>query len=60
MSPMNAPRPAERTPVDGATLADLKQASKNLRDSVPNSALADLVDRKIRAIESPKGLCSRR
>jgi hypothetical protein len=60
MSPMNAPRPAERTLIDGATLADLKRASKNLRDSVPNSALADLVDRKIRVIESPKALCGAR
>ena len=57
MFPMNAPRPAERRLIDGAALADLKRASKNLRDSVPDSALADLVDRKIKAIESRKWLC---
>jgi len=57
MFSMNAPRPAERTLMDGAALADLKRASKNLRDLVPDSALADLVDRKIKAIESRKWLC---
>ena len=58
MFSMNAPRPAERRLIDGAALADLKRASKNLRDSVPDSALADLVDRKIKAIESRKWLCA--
>lgn len=45
-------RIAERTLVDGATLAELKQASKDLRALTPDSALADLVDAKIRFIES--------
>jgi len=58
MFSMNAPRPAERRLIDGAALADLKRASKHLRDSVPDSALADLVDRKIKAIESRKWLCA--
>lgn len=43
---------AERTLIDGATLAELKQASKDLRALTPNSALADLVDAKIRSIEN--------
>ena len=43
---------AERTLIDGATLAELKQASKDLRALTPNSALADLVDAKIKCIES--------
>jgi hypothetical protein len=45
-------RAAERTLVDGTTLAELKQASKDLRALIPNSALADLVDAKIRWIEN--------
>jgi hypothetical protein len=52
-------RIAERTLVDGATLAELKQASKDLRALTPDSALADLVDAKIRFIEShQRGPCS--
>jgi hypothetical protein len=43
---------AERTLVDGATLAELKQASKDLRALTPDSVLADLVDAKIKLIES--------
>ena len=58
MSPMNAPRPAERTLIDGATLAELKRASKKLRDSVPGSVLADLADEKIKAIENGIGLAA--
>ena len=54
---MKAPRPAERTLIDGATLADIKRASKSLRDAVPGSALAELVDRKVKAIESRKEPC---
>jgi len=42
----------ERTPIDGATLAELKQASKDLRSLTADSALADLVDAKIKVIES--------
>ncbi len=44
-------RIAERTLIDGATLAELRQASKDLRAMTPDSALADLVDAKIEAIE---------
>lgn len=52
-------RVAERTLIDGATLAELKQASKDLRALTPDSALADLVDAKIRSIESQQcGPCS--
>jgi hypothetical protein len=43
---------AERTLVDRATLAELKQASKDLRAMTPDSALADLVDAKIKTLES--------
>jgi hypothetical protein len=43
---------AERTLVDSATVAELKQASKDLRAMAPDSALADLVDAKIKALES--------
>jgi hypothetical protein len=43
---------AERTLVDGATLEELKQASKDLRALTPNSALADLVDAKVKLIKS--------
>jgi hypothetical protein len=45
-------RIAERTLIDGATLAELKQASRDLRALAPDSALADLVDAKIKSIES--------
>jgi hypothetical protein len=45
-------RIAERTLIDGATLAELKQTSKDLRALTPDSALADLVDAKIKVIES--------
>ena len=45
-------RIAERTLIDGATLCELKQAVKDLRALTPDSALADLVDAKIRPIES--------
>jgi hypothetical protein len=45
-------RIAERTLIDGATLSELKQAVKDLRALTPDSALADLVDAKIRHIES--------
>jgi hypothetical protein len=38
--------------IDRATLAEIKQASKDLRSLAPDSALADLVDARIRAIES--------
>ncbi|PVE25255.1 hypothetical protein DC522_06925 [Microvirga sp. KLBC 81] len=46
---------AGRRLVDGATLAELKQASKDLRAMTPDSALADLVDAKIKLIESRQG-----
>ncbi|MEZ0170722.1 hypothetical protein [Microvirga sp. TS319] len=58
MSYEKALQVAERTLVDGATLAELKQASKDLRALTPDSALADLVDAKIRSIENQQG-CSR-
>jgi hypothetical protein len=38
--------------IDRATLAEIKQASKDLRSLAPDSALADLVDARVRAIES--------
>ncbi|WP_134499675.1 hypothetical protein [Microvirga pakistanensis] len=46
---------AERTLVDRATLAELKQASKDLRVMTPDSALADLVDAKIKLVEGRQG-----
>ncbi|PVE21483.1 hypothetical protein DC522_26430 [Microvirga sp. KLBC 81] len=52
MSYEKALQVAERTLIDGATLAELKQASKDLRALTPNSALADLVDAKIKSIEN--------
>lgn len=59
MTYRKALRIAERRLVDGATLAELKQASKDLRALTPDSALADLVDAKIRLIESrQRGPCS--
>ena len=48
-------RIAERTLVDGATLAELKKTSKDLRALTPCNALADLVGIEIRAIEGQKG-----
>jgi hypothetical protein len=52
MYSLKAPQTVERALIDGATLAELKRASKNLRDSVPDSVLADLADEKIKAIEN--------
>ncbi|HZH11874.1 MAG TPA: hypothetical protein VEZ24_16060 [Microvirga sp.] len=43
---------AERTLISRSTLAELKQASKDLRALIPDSALADLADAKIEYIES--------
>jgi len=43
---------AQRTLIDGATLAELKQALSDLRALTPDSALADLVDAKIKSIEN--------
>jgi len=45
---------AERGLIDGATLLELKQASEDLRALSPDSALADLVDSKIHAIEGDR------
>jgi len=45
-------RVAERTLINGATLVELKQASKDLRALTPDSVLADLVEAKIKLIES--------
>ncbi len=44
----------EMVPVDSEALAELKQASKDLRALAPESALADLVDAKIEAIEEDR------
>jgi hypothetical protein len=52
MSYSKALRVAERTLIDGATLAEIKQVSRDLRALTPDSALADLVDAKIKLIES--------
>jgi len=52
---MKALRIAERTLIDGATLAELRQASKDLRAMTPDSALAELVDAKIESIENRRG-----
>jgi hypothetical protein len=38
--------------IDRTTLAEIKQAPKDLRSLAPDSALADLVDARVRAIES--------
>ena len=43
---------AERKPIDRTTLAEIKQASKDLRSLAPDGVLADLVDAKVRVIES--------
>jgi hypothetical protein len=51
MTYRKALRIAEKTLVDGATLAELKQTSKDLRELSPDSALANLVDAKIEAVE---------
>ncbi len=52
-------RIAERTLIDGATWVELKQASNDSRVLTPASALADLVDAKIKFIESQqRGPCS--
>ena len=58
MYSLKAPQAVERALIDGATLAELKRASKNLRDSVPDSVLADLADKKIKAIENGIGLAA--
>lgn len=39
------------TRIDGATLSELKDAVRELRAIFPDSALADLVDARIAAIE---------
>ncbi|KLK89859.1 hypothetical protein AA309_29015 [Microvirga vignae] len=54
MSYEKALQVAERTLIDGVTLTELKQALRDLRALIPNSALADLVDAKIKSIESQK------
>lgn len=51
MNRRKSPRIAERHLVDGATLNELKEAVRNLRALTPNSALADLVEARITAIE---------
>ena len=48
-------RIAERTLIDEATLAELRQASNDLRAMTPDSALAELVDARIEYIESGRG-----
>ena len=42
---------ARKTIVDGATLAELKEAVRDLRTLSPNSALAQLVEDKIKVLE---------
>jgi hypothetical protein len=46
-----APLTAERKRIDRTTLAEIKQASKDLRSLAPDSVLADLADARVRAIE---------
>ena len=43
---------AGRKRIDGATLAEIKRESKDLRSRAPESVLADLVDARVRLIES--------
>jgi hypothetical protein len=43
---------AGRKLIDGATLAEIKRESKDLRSRAPESVLADLVDARVRLIES--------
>jgi hypothetical protein len=43
---------AESKLIDRPTLAEIKRASQDLRSAVPDSVLADLVDARVRAIES--------
>lgn len=42
---------ARKRIVDGATLAELREAVRDLRALAPNSALADLVEAKMKALE---------
>jgi len=42
---------APETLVDGATMAELKATVRDLRALVPDSALADLVEAKLEALE---------
>lgn len=51
MPSTKALRIVERTRIEGATLAKLRQASKDLRAVTPDSALAELVDAKIESLE---------
>jgi hypothetical protein len=48
---------AERNLIDGATLDELKEAVRDLRALTPNSVLADLVDARIKAVESQGRHC---
>jgi hypothetical protein len=43
---------AERKRIDRTTLAEIKRSSQELRSVAPESVLADLVDARVRAIES--------
>jgi hypothetical protein len=43
---------AGRNLIDGATLDELKEAVRDLRELTPDSVLADLVDAKIKVMES--------
>lgn len=43
---------AERKRIDRTTLAEIKQALKDLRALAPDSVLAELADARVRAIES--------
>ena len=43
---------AGRKLIDRATLAEIKRESKDLRSRAPESVLADLVDARVRLIES--------
>ena len=43
---------AEKSIIDGATLDELKEAVRDLRALTPDSVLADLVETRIKVIES--------
>jgi hypothetical protein len=50
---------AERNIIDDATLDELKEAVSDLRALTPDSVLADLVETRIKVIESQRQYCCR-
>jgi hypothetical protein len=50
---------AEKNIIDGATLDELKEAVRDLRALTPDSVLADLVETRVKLIESQRQYCCR-